>query len=70
MSDKCKNLTNELCEANCLLDQTTSQLLDMKKRLEEQIKLHDLISHQIESVGLKYDIKQVTLDPIDGQPYG
>ena len=53
-----------------MLDQTTSQLLDMKKRLEEQIRLHDLISHQIESVGLKYDIKQVTLDPIDGQPYG
>ena len=70
MSDKCKNLANELCEANCLLDQTTLQLLVMKKRLEEQVKLHDLINRQIKTVGLKYDIKQVTLNASDCEPYG
>ena len=70
MSDKCKQLDNDLCEANCMLSQTSEYLVNAERRLNDQIKLYELLRGRVEVAGLKLDLQQIKLDPLDNQPYG
>ena len=70
MSERCKQLDSDLCEANCMLTQTSEYLVRAEKRLNDQIKLYELLRGQVEVAGLKHEMQQIVLEPEDDQPYG